>query len=69
MNLPRKEELDTLQRAFRNLADNPSFRVIAEWVKKERDVMDETNRLPGHENKVSGAYALSVYLRMCDQGR
>ena len=69
MQLPRGDDHARLLRAFHNLSDNPSMTVIIEWLTTQRDALDKVNRLPGHENKVSAAFALTTILEVNESAR
>jgi hypothetical protein len=63
MNLPRNErELRRVRGAFDALRHDSNFQEIMGWIKNERDKLDSGNRIVGQENKISGAYALSMIL-------
>lgn len=47
------------RQAVRSLKGQPAFRVLLDSVKDLQDRLDETNRIVGQENKVSGAFVLA----------
>ena len=69
MQLPLGDDHALLVRAFYNLSDNPSMSVILQWLRTQRDALDKVNRIPGHENKVSAAFALSMILEVNESAR